>query len=668
MYRRQTDRNYHRQRRSIGIIAGFISAILAVSLLTFSLDGFTAAYALSTWAMKLGGPGTEDMFRGITEASDGGYIFVGETDSFGAGSNDAWLLRLSEEGEVEWQRTYGGGSGDTGRVVRTTPDGGYIVAGQTHSFSSGSSDFWLIKFDSDDNIEWQKTYGGPKSDIAHALDLTSDGGYVVAGFTTSFGASSKDYFVIKLDEDGVVQWQKRFGGSGEDVVRVVKQTSDGNYLVAGFTHSFGQGGDIMILMLDELGNVEWQKRYGGARFEEPGAIFEVSDGYVVLEQTASFSGGTDGWIFKIDADGNILSQKRYNGNGFDELSAVRQTPDGGFVVVGETRSFGLTLEDFWVLKFDSSANLEWQKRYGGDDIDEAEAVALTPEGGYIIAGITRSFDSAGRDIWIVRLDSDGNISQCTPEVHAGITTNAAIKDTTATPIVPTITVANTAASVKNSNAQIQNTDADISMQCDPSIVNSPPEADSDSYSTEKNEDLDVDSPGVLENDDDDDAGDELTALLVSGPLHGVLNLADDGGFTYSPEADYTGPDSFTYRASDGTDQSNIATVSIQITDSDSAPVADDLSVSTEENTPLNIALTGSDDEDGTGSLRFFLASLPDNGALTAAGTGLPDLTYTPNDGFTGTDSFTFVIFDTAGTRSNTATVTIEVNASPPPPE
>jgi uncharacterized delta-60 repeat protein len=608
------------------------------------------------------------MFRGITEASDGGYIFVGETDSFGAGSNDAWLLRLSEDGEVEWQRTYGGGSGDTGRVVRTTPDGGYIVAGQTHSFSSGSTDFWLIKFDSDDNIVWQKAYGGPRSDIAHALDLTSDGGYIVAGFTTSFGASSKDYFVIKLDEGGAVQWQKRFGASGEDVVRVVKQTSDGNYLVAGFTHSFGQGGDIMILMLDGSGNVEWQKRYGGAKFEEPGAIFEVSDGYIVLEQTASFSGGADGWIFKIDSDGNMISQKRYNGNGFDELSAVRQTPDGGFIVVGETRSFGLSLEDFWVLKFDSSANLEWQKRYGGDDIDEAEAVALTPDGGYIIAGITRSFDSAGRDIWILRLDAEGNISQCTPEVHAGITTNAAVKDTTATPIVPTLTVANTTVSIKNSNAQIEDTDADISMQCDPSLINSPPEADDDSYSTEKNDDLVVAAPGVLENDDDDDAGDVLTAALVSGPEHGTFNLDSDGGFTYSPDTGHTGTDSFTYRASDGTDQSNIATVSIQITDSESAPVADDQTVSTEENTPLDITLTGSDDEDGPNSLTFLLASLPENGALSALGSGLPDLTYIPDSGFTGTDSFTFVIFDTAGLRSNTASITIEVNAGPPPPE
>jgi VCBS repeat-containing protein len=172
---------------------------------------------------------------------------------------------------------------------------------------------------------------------------------------------------------------------------------------------------------------------------------------------------------------------------------------------------------------------------------------------------------------------------------------------------------------------------------------------------------------VLENDDEADAGDTLTALLVDGPHHGTLTLADDGGFTYSPDTDYVGSDSFTYRASDGTDESNLATVSIEITDDDNAPVADDQSVSTEENTPLDITLTGSDDEDGPGSLTFFLASLPDNGGLTAAGPGLPDLTYVPDDGFTGNDSFTFVIMDTTGALSNTATITIEVNASPPPP-
>ena len=644
-------------------LAGFLITTITLSLISYGSDGFTAAYALSTWALKLGGPGAEDMFRGIEQSSDGEYVFVGETNSFGAGSNDAWLVKLAQDGKVDWQKTFGGKGGDSARVIRQTPDGGYAVAGQTHSFGSGSSDFWLLKFDSSDNLQWQKAYGGPSSDIAHALELTSDGGYLIAGFTTGFGAVSKDYLVIKLDPDGAIQWQKRYGASGEDVLRFAKQTSDGKYLIAGFTHSFGEGGDIMVLKLDESGNVEWQKRYGGEKFEEPGAILEVPGGYVVLEQTASFSGGTDGWIFKLDSDGNILWQKRYSGNGFDELSAARITPDGGFVVVGETRSFGLTTEDFWVLKFDTSANLEWQKRYGGQGIDEAEAVALTPEGGYIIAGITFSFNSIGKDIWIVRLDSNGDIAQCTSDVHAGIVTNAIIRDTTAVPINTNLNVADTSAAVRNSNASIKDSNANISFQCSPATLNTPPDADDDSYSTHANEQLIVSAPGVLDNDNDND-GDTLTALLDSEPTHGSLVLNSDGGFTYTPEEGYAGEDSFTYKASDGKDESGIATVTIAISASITPPIADNLNVSVEEDQIIEILLTGSDNEDPLSALTFYIASLPQHGGLSdTTPSDIRSLTYTPEAGFVGSDSFTFVIYDTDGLPSNSGSVSIVVSGS-----
>lgn len=176
-------------------MALFIVTMLTVSMLVFGHDGMTTANALSTWALKLGGPGTEDMFRGIEQASDGNYIFVDETYSFGAGRNDAWLAMLGQDGQVDWQRTFGEKGGDSARVIRQTLDGGYAVVGQTHSFGSGSSDFWLLKFDSSDNLEWQRAYGGPSSDIAHALELTSDGGYLLAGFTSRFGAASKDYYL-----------------------------------------------------------------------------------------------------------------------------------------------------------------------------------------------------------------------------------------------------------------------------------------------------------------------------------------------------------------------------------------------------------------------------------------------------------------------------------------
>ncbi|MCI0559718.1 MAG: hypothetical protein MN733_14610, partial [Nitrososphaera sp.] len=200
------------------ILNSKIFVAIGLSVILISSTQVYSAYGLSTWAFRMGGPGTDDVFRGIEQASDGGYIIAGTTNSFGKGKNDVWIIKLDEESNVVWQKTYGGGGGDSARSIKQTSDGGFVVAGQTHSFSNGKMDIWVIKFGSNGSPQWQKSYGGPGNEMAHAIDPTSDGGYVVAGYTEGFGASSKDYFVIKLDSAGAIEWQKRFGGTGEEVV------------------------------------------------------------------------------------------------------------------------------------------------------------------------------------------------------------------------------------------------------------------------------------------------------------------------------------------------------------------------------------------------------------------------------------------------------------------
>ncbi|MCI0557940.1 MAG: Ig-like domain-containing protein [Nitrososphaera sp.] len=636
--------------------------ILGVGLIVALLSAFHFHYALglSTWAMRLGGPGTDDVFRAIEPLADGGYIVAGSTNSFGAGRDDVWLIKLDEDANVEWQRTYGGQGGDTARSVKPTPDGGFVVAGQTHSFSAGRSDVWVLKFDHEGNLQWQKSYGGPSNDIAHAIEPTLDGGYLAAGFTASFGAASKDYFVIKLDSDGDIVWQKRYGGDGADVIRFATQVSNGHYFVAGFTHSFGAKGDIMVLRLDSDGDIVWQKRYGGAKFEEPSTILRAPGGYIVLEQSTSFSSNTDGWVFKLDPGGNMIWQKRHGGGSFDELSAARMTPDGGFIAAGETKSFGAVNEDFWVVKFDSGGSIMWQKRYGGADIDEAEGIALTPEGGFIVVGTTRSFDAVGKDVWILRLDANGELEQCSSGVTANSVTAATSGNTNAVPAMTTAFSVDTSATTKIGKPTVATSTAPIMLQCGVTAIDTTPVAEDDQYSTDEDTPLNVPAPGVLGNDSDVD-GDALAALLVSGPSSGELVLNTDGSFTYTPDDDISGVDSFTYKANDGITDSNIATVSITVNPVNDPPVAGDDQFSADENTPLVIAKSDllSNDLDKDGDTLFVASSdLVSTAGGTITDNGDGTLTYDPPPDFNGVDTFDYIASD--GELVDEGTVEIEV--------
>ena len=186
---------------------------------------------------------------------------AGETLSFGAGSYDAWVFKLDATGNIEWQKTYGGPRWDRAWSVQQTSDGGYIVAGFTQSFGAGGQDFWVLKLDASGNVEWQKTYGGPADDRALWVVEADDGGYAVVGTTASFGAGYSDIWLLKLDASGNVEWEKTYGGRLIDGAASVRQTSDGGYVVAGLSRSFGAsqiGGDLedmWVLKLDPMGNL-----------------------------------------------------------------------------------------------------------------------------------------------------------------------------------------------------------------------------------------------------------------------------------------------------------------------------------------------------------------------------------------------------------------------------
>ena len=214
----------------------------------------TDANGIEQWNKIFGGNGNDRAYA-VQQTSDGGYVIAGWTSSYGAGSADAWLIKTDADGNMLWDKTFGGIGLDVAYALQLTSDGGYILTGDTNSYGAGSSDFWLMKTDVDGNMLWDKTFGGAKDDEAYAVQQTSDGGYILTGFTYSHGAGSSDFWLIKTDADGNMLWTKTFGSEGLDWAWAVQQTSDGGYILAGYTTSYGAGSfDVWLIKTDAEGN------------------------------------------------------------------------------------------------------------------------------------------------------------------------------------------------------------------------------------------------------------------------------------------------------------------------------------------------------------------------------------------------------------------------------
>ncbi len=371
----------------------------------------------SQWARTYGDDWEDEWPLSVRQTSDGGYIVAGRTESFGVGGTDLWVLKLDSEGFVEWQHTYGGTGDDYAICVRQTSDGGYIVAGGTDSFGAGDYDAWILKLDSTGNIDWQNTYGGTGRDFPNCIQQTSDGGYIVASDTNSFGAGSYDAWILKLDSTGNIEWGNTQGGSGDDLAFSIQQTSDGGYIVAGGTESFGAGGlDFWVVKRDSTGSIDWQNTYGGTGDDLASSIQQTSDGgYIVAGGTESFGvGGYDIWVLKLDSTGAVDWQKTYGGI-YDEAvyySSVQQTTDNGYIIGGLTFSYGAGEADFLALKLDSSGIVEWQNTYGGTENDWGQGIQQTSDGGYVFSGDSTSFHplpDSDYDWLILKLQSDGEI-------------------------------------------------------------------------------------------------------------------------------------------------------------------------------------------------------------------------------------------------------------------
>jgi len=388
----------------------FLSIIVLFLLLCLPLIGSVGASS-EMWSQTYGGEFI-DHATSLVETSDGGYALAGVTSPpVGIGPSNFLLIKTDTYGIMLWNQTYDGEGAYAHELVETS-DGGYALAGTLRT--AENFDFWLVKTDAYGNIMWSQTYGGPNIDQALAMVQTSDGGYALAGYTESFGSGSYDCWLIKMDADGNMIWNKTYGGEGGEVGSSLVETSDGGYALGGQITSGGEGFDFFLIKTDEFGNMEWNQTYGGTIWDQAYSLVETSDGgYALAGRTNSFGAGSyDCWLVKIDANGNMQWNQTYGGERWDEAYSLVESPDGGFALAGRTNSFGAGNYDFWLVKTDAIGNMVWNQTYGGTENDCAYSLTMTSDGGFALAGKTKSF-GAGEydDILLVKTDEFGIIPE-----------------------------------------------------------------------------------------------------------------------------------------------------------------------------------------------------------------------------------------------------------------
>jgi hypothetical protein len=309
-------------------------------------------------------------------------------------------------------QTFGGPETDYAYSVINTSDGGFAIAGHTSSYGAGSSDMWLVKTDATGQVEWEQYYGGTRSDYGFAVVATEDGGYAWSGGTESFGAGDSDMWLVKTNNLGEIEWNQTFGGIEDDYAFPIIHTADKGFLLFGRTHSFGFGdSDICLVKFDSQGEIEWNQSYGGRRDDSGTDAIKTPDGgYVLVGGTDSYgSRDSDVWVVKINNLGEIEWSRIYGGENEDRAMSVILDTTGGYVVTGLTQSFGAGRRDIWLIKFNSTGYPEWSQTFGGYGNDYADCVIMTSDGGYALAGRTSSIGTGSEDMWLVKTNSSGQM-------------------------------------------------------------------------------------------------------------------------------------------------------------------------------------------------------------------------------------------------------------------
>ena len=343
--------------------------------------------------------------------SDGGYILGGYTHSFGNGGNDYWLVKTNSAGVEEWNQTYGGSGEELCSEVKQTSDNGYIMVGRTSS--NGNHDIiWLVKTNSEGVEEWNQTYGGGDDAYGQSIQQTSDGGYIIIGRIGSTENNTNNIWLIKTNSEGVEEWNQTYGGADDAYGQSIQQTSDGGFILVGYTFSLGLGADVFLIKTDSEGVEEWNQTYGGMSADAGFSVQQTTNGgYILGGYTESFGNSRhDFWLVKTNSEGVEEWNQTFGGSQDDICWEVQQTLDNGYIMVGETKSAGNVSNghpNIWLIKTNSEGILQWSQTYGTIAYDAGYSVKQTLDNGFIVLGATLSF-ADDKDFWLIKTDPYGN--------------------------------------------------------------------------------------------------------------------------------------------------------------------------------------------------------------------------------------------------------------------
>ena len=358
------------------------------------------------WTRTYGGQ-ENDLASCVKQTNDNGYIIAGSTASFGAGGSDAYLVKTNSSGDTLWTKTYGFELWEESKCVQQTSDGGYVIAGKTNSFSE-TSDPYVVKTDYEGNCIWEKIYGGEAhQEEIYSIVQTNDNGFAICGRIVDYG-TPEDFYILRIDADGDTLWTKRYGNFDDaDVAHSIKQTDDGGFIIAGYTLSYqAMLCSVWLIKTDSNGDIVWEQTYSEPGYDMTVAscIHHTSEGgFIMSGYVMSFSVGTmDAYAIKIDSTGNTIWSKTYGGMGDDFAFSIDQTFDDGFIMCGQTNSFGTGDADVYLIRTNSLGDTLWTRTYGGSQNDEGHSVQQTVDGNFIVTG-TKHSEQGSYDMWLLKV-------------------------------------------------------------------------------------------------------------------------------------------------------------------------------------------------------------------------------------------------------------------------